>query len=299
MHRRAAAAGVAGTAGAGERPAAAGSTAAVAAAVLLGRQRLLDGAGALAQRREVQRRRAVVVAGARRAEGDLVAVLEHLLAADALAVDVGPVEAPEVTKDELPLALLEDAVLLRNDLVQELDRVVRVPSEAVDRTQLDRLLPLGGREDQTCHQYLRRIVPSASAHGQRGVNAAVTEPSDLYGVQVCRTSTVVSRSRRRRTMASGSAPRRRPRFPGPVRPENPHATGRRPPKSATPRGLLPSGARAVRAPTRKGKRGSEAADGRAPSPWCRPRPRRRASGARPRPTRAPVRVTHSGSPRTP
>ena len=92
--------------------------------------------------------RAVVVASARRAERDLVAVLEQRLAADALAVDVRAVEAAEVAQDEAPVALLEDAVLLRDDLVEELDRVVRVAPEAVDRPKLDRLLSFGGREDQ-------------------------------------------------------------------------------------------------------------------------------------------------------
>ena len=105
------------------------------------------------QRRvEVERRTmAVVEAGARRAEGDLVAVAEHGLAANALAVDVGAVQAPEITKDDPTIPLLEDAVLLRHDLVEELDGVVRMSSETIDRAQLDRLLALRRREDQTRH----------------------------------------------------------------------------------------------------------------------------------------------------
>ena len=81
-------------------------------------------------------------------------MLQGLLPADTLAVDVRAVQAPEVAEDEDPVALLENAVLLRDDLVEELDRVVRMPPEAVYRAQLDRLLPLVCGEDQTCHQYL-------------------------------------------------------------------------------------------------------------------------------------------------
>ena len=111
---------------------------------------------------EVDRRAVpVVVARARRAERDLVAVAERLLAADALAVDVRAVEAAEVAQDEPTVALLEDAVLLRHDLVEELDGVVRMPPEAVDGAQLDRLLSLGRREDQTRHRctIAESIVP--------------------------------------------------------------------------------------------------------------------------------------------
>ena len=107
---------------------------------------------------EVERRAvAVVVARARGAERDLVAVPQHHLATDALAVDVRAVEAPEVAQNDAAVALLEDAVLLRDNLVEELDRVVRMPAEAVDGAQLDRLLSLRGREDQTRHPI--RIVP--------------------------------------------------------------------------------------------------------------------------------------------
>ena len=91
------------------------------------------------------------------------------LAADALAVDVGAVQAPEIAQDEPPVALLDDAVLLRHDLVEELDRVVGMPSEAVDRTQLDRLLPFGGREDQ--------LVPCASTMLARCMLAWRQSPS--------------------------------------------------------------------------------------------------------------------------
>jgi hypothetical protein len=62
----------------------------------------------------------------------------------------------------LTLALLEDAVFLRDDLVQKLDRVVRVAAQAVNRAKFDRLLPLGGREDQTCHQCAPRLADGGS-----------------------------------------------------------------------------------------------------------------------------------------
>ena len=115
-----------------------------------------DAAHVLAHRRrsaEVDRRSVpVVVARARGAERDLVAVTKRHLPANALAVHVRAVEAPEVAEDEASIALLEDAVLLRHDLVEELDGIVRMAAEAIDRPQLDRLLPLGCCEDQTRHR---------------------------------------------------------------------------------------------------------------------------------------------------
>src|SRR5262249_6593098 len=135
----------------------------------LHRRGLLDRTGADRRRREIQGARAVVVTRARRSEGDLVAVAKHLLTANALAIDVRAVEAAQIPQDELSVALLEDAVLLGDNLVQELDGVVRVAPQAVDRAKFDRLLPLGGREDQTCHLYLEAIVPKVGAGGQRGM----------------------------------------------------------------------------------------------------------------------------------
>ena len=108
--------------------------------------------GARAHRRKLDAEtRAVVVACARRAQRDLVAVAHHLFAADALTVDLGAVQAAEIAEHEPAVALLEDAVLLRDDLVEQLDRVVRVTTEAVDRPKLDRLSAFCGCQDQPCH----------------------------------------------------------------------------------------------------------------------------------------------------
>src|ERR1700690_120743 len=104
--------------------------------------------------------RAVVITCAGRAEGDLVAVLEHRFAADALSVDVRSVQAAEIAKDETAVALFYDAMLLRNDFIEELDRVVRVPPEAIDWAELNRLLSFGGCEDQLCHA---RVVHASAA----------------------------------------------------------------------------------------------------------------------------------------
>jgi hypothetical protein len=54
------------------------------------------------------------------------------LAAHALVVDERPVEAAQIAQHEVVAAQLDDAVLLRDDLVEELDRVVRVAPERVD-----------------------------------------------------------------------------------------------------------------------------------------------------------------------
>jgi hypothetical protein len=65
-------------------------------------------------------------ATARGTEGNIVTMPERGLSADSLVVDVGAVQAPEIAKNEVIAALLDDAVLFRDDLVEQLDRVVRV-----------------------------------------------------------------------------------------------------------------------------------------------------------------------------
>jgi hypothetical protein len=67
-------------------------------------------------------------------------VLQHPLAAHALAVDVRAVQAAEVAQHELGAPLFDEAVLFRDDFVEQLDGVVRVPAERVGGTELDGLL---------------------------------------------------------------------------------------------------------------------------------------------------------------
>ena len=61
---------------------------------------------------------------------------------DSLTIDVGPIEAPQVTEDELLTAQFNDAVLLGNNLVQELDGIVGMPSQGVLAPQLHRSLTI-------------------------------------------------------------------------------------------------------------------------------------------------------------
>jgi hypothetical protein len=48
-------------------------------------------------------------------------VVQSDLVAQAFAVDKGAVQASQVAQHEAPCMLLENAVLFRNDLVEELD----------------------------------------------------------------------------------------------------------------------------------------------------------------------------------
>jgi len=82
-------------------------------------------------------------------------MLEQRLAAHALAVDVRAVEAAEVAKDEAAFTCLDDAVLFRDDFVEELDGVVWVTPEAVDWAQIDRLLSFRSRQEQLGHEEAR------------------------------------------------------------------------------------------------------------------------------------------------
>jgi hypothetical protein len=78
-------------------------------------------------------------------------VLEVAFSPDPITVDVRAVQASQVAKNETTITLLHDAMLFGDDLVQELNRVVRVTTEAVNGAELNRLLPLGGRKDQLRH----------------------------------------------------------------------------------------------------------------------------------------------------
>jgi hypothetical protein len=97
-------------------------------------------------------RAAVVEAALGGAERDLVAVLQRGLAAHALVVDERPVQAAQIAQDPAIRAQLDDAVLLRDDLVEELDRVVRMAPERIHRAKIDRLLAFRGRQYQPSHR---------------------------------------------------------------------------------------------------------------------------------------------------
>jgi hypothetical protein len=86
---------------------------------------------------------AIVVAGTRAAERDVVPVLQLALTVDALAVHVRAVQTSEIAQHEVGTTPLEDAVLLRDDLVQQLDRVTRMPAKRVEVAQVHDLLAVG------------------------------------------------------------------------------------------------------------------------------------------------------------
>ena len=76
---------------------------------------------------------------------------ERSLAAHALAVDIRAVQTAEIAQDELAFAQLNEAMVLRDNLVEQLNRVVRMAPEAVDRPEFNRLLSFSGSEDQPGH----------------------------------------------------------------------------------------------------------------------------------------------------
>ncbi len=100
------------------------------------------------------------------AEGDLVAVVQRLLALDALVVDVGAVERAEVAQHPLRAAQLDEAVLLRDDAVEELDGVVGMTPEGVEGLEIALHLPVGTRDDQPGH------VPASSRARPRAARTA-------------------------------------------------------------------------------------------------------------------------------
>ena len=87
--------------------------------------------------RKVVKSSAQAFAWAQGAEDDFVVVTDELLSLDPLSVHVAAVEAAEITQDPRVVAILDHAVLFRDNLVEELDRVVRVTSERVCRAQIN------------------------------------------------------------------------------------------------------------------------------------------------------------------
>jgi len=60
------------------------------------------------------------------AHGDLAAFVQQNLAVHSLSAHVGAIEAAEIAKNELRSTELDQAVLFRDDLVEQLDRIVGV-----------------------------------------------------------------------------------------------------------------------------------------------------------------------------
>jgi hypothetical protein len=79
-------------------------------------------------------------------------VLEWRLAAYPFVVDERSVEAAEVSEDPSVRPYLNDAVLFGDNLVEELDRVVRMPPKRIYLAKVDRLLALGGLQNQASHR---------------------------------------------------------------------------------------------------------------------------------------------------
>ena len=73
------------------------------------------------------------------------------LTSDALTVDVSAVQASEVAEREAVGPSLDDAMLLRYNLVEELHRVRRVTPEGVVIAELDHLLTFRGDEQDSGH----------------------------------------------------------------------------------------------------------------------------------------------------
>jgi len=100
------------------------------------------------------------------AESDHVAVLQlaDALLLDTLFVDIGAIEAAEITQPEIRAALFDDAVLFRHDLVEELDRVARVPSKGIGLAELDDLLSLVSVKDEMRHDFDLSLAGVGRAH---------------------------------------------------------------------------------------------------------------------------------------
>jgi hypothetical protein len=79
-------------------------------------------------------------------------VVELLLTVDSLAVDVGAIQAAQVTKDEGHATLLDRAMLLGHDLVEQLNRIRGVAPQRIVRLELNDLLAFGRCEQEARHR---------------------------------------------------------------------------------------------------------------------------------------------------
>jgi hypothetical protein len=97
-----------------------------------------------------------------RAQGDFVAVAQGAFACDAFSVDEGAVQTAQILQDVLVALLDDDAMFLRDDLVEELDTVTGMPPQRVAGGEGHRLLTLWSRQHQTRHQPCRLLATVAN-----------------------------------------------------------------------------------------------------------------------------------------
>src|SRR5262245_42519410 len=101
--------------------------------------------------REVERNDSVIEPQHGVAHADLVTMTENASAVDALAVDERDVDASEVAQHHGGALHLEDAVLLADDGIEQLDRAAWVPPDAIVGRQIDALPTLFVLIDETRH----------------------------------------------------------------------------------------------------------------------------------------------------
>lgn len=97
-------------------------------------------------------------ARSRLAHGELDPLGEGGLAVQTLTVHVGAVQAAEVTEDELIPHELDHAVLLGDDFVEQLNRVVGVTPQGVFCTELDRAFSIWARQQKARHFCIRLVA---------------------------------------------------------------------------------------------------------------------------------------------
>ena len=123
----------------------------------------------------------------RRAEHDLVAVLEHVLG-DALAATYVPFSEPRSRSRKRPSPPAEDLrVLLGDDAIEDLDRVVGMAADRVEGGELELLPLLAGGEDQLRHavpvvDHRRRLRRHFILTTGRPVSKGKSLSSSLVGV---------------------------------------------------------------------------------------------------------------------
>jgi hypothetical protein len=102
---------------------------------------------------------------ARRPHRELVAIVQ-IMVGDPLAPHERAVQRPQVAQQVAPIGRsLDLRVLLRDDPIEDLDRVVGMPADRVESSELELLPLVPGDNDQLCHRRLE--VPLNDSRSSR------------------------------------------------------------------------------------------------------------------------------------
>src|SRR5690606_15296316 len=110
------------------------------------------------------------------AQGDVIAMVEALLAVDTLPIDIRAVQTTQVAQHVAVTPLLDQAMLFGYDLVEQLDRVRWVAAKRVLGAQFDDLLSFRCCKQKTRHLKIERLSLDTRQYNRKPGGAPILEP---------------------------------------------------------------------------------------------------------------------------